>query len=263
MEPDTFPFAGVGDRADRIDRGARRRSDRRNDCARAGEIERLRAEPELIVCRRLPELQLEQPARLVDRGVRVLRADDDAGARPRVARGRERRQRRDRCPLLDVAVQAGREPEQLRKPVEGRLLELLERRRGAPEDADVVEPRDQQLGESSRAGAGGREVGEEPRALPVRETREDDTVEVFEHARKRLRLLGRRRGQCGAHVAGRESREHGRLLDALLIAREPVDRGVPVLDERHRASTASDSRGIPSDSRLSRSDSIAASSKRK
>ena len=64
--------------------------------------------------------------------------------------------------------EAFREAEQLPEPVECHLLELLQRRRRAPQDADLVEA-DEELREDPGLGAGRREVREEARALPVRE----------------------------------------------------------------------------------------------
>ena len=130
------------------------------------------ADPERVVDRRLAQLELEQPARLLDRRVRVLGGDDDARAGLRLPRRGERDHRARRGGVLDVAVQAVRQPEQLREPVERQLLELLQRRRGAPEDPDLVQPGAEQLGEDARLRAGGREVGEEARALPVRDRRQ-------------------------------------------------------------------------------------------
>jgi hypothetical protein len=81
--------------------------------------------------------------------------------------------------------------EQLSHPVERHLLQLLQRRRGAPEDPDLVEPGDQELGENPGLRRGRGEVGEVARALPVRDARHQDPVEVAQHGSKWLRLLGR------------------------------------------------------------------------
>jgi hypothetical protein len=63
------------------------------------------------------------------------------------ARGRERGDEPGRRRVLDVAVQARGQAEQVGEPGERHLLELLERRRGAPEDPDLVQRRDEELGE--------------------------------------------------------------------------------------------------------------------
>ena len=111
-----------------------------------------------------------------------------------------------------------------------------ERRRGAPEDPDLVEPGAEQLGEDARLRAGVREVGEEARALPVREPRQEDVVEVAEDVRERLRLLGRRRGQPRAQLAGLDLREHREVAQPLEVRRDPLDRGGAVLAEAHFSS---------------------------
>ena len=56
----------------------------------------------------------------------MLGADDDAGVRPRPARRCESRHRPGRGSVLEMSVQPGGQPEQLREPVERQLLELLQ-----------------------------------------------------------------------------------------------------------------------------------------
>ena len=94
------------------------------------------------------------------------------------------------------------------------LLELLERGRRAPEDPDLVEPGDEELREHAGLRARRREVGEEARALPVREPRQEDVVEIVEHGRERLGLVGRRGGQRRADLAGLDLRQDRELAHA-------------------------------------------------
>ena len=156
-----------------------------------------------VVGRRLAQFELEQPAGLVDRRVRVLRADDDAraGLRTRAPRRAQRASRARHPPRGARASPAG-SPISSASQREHGLLELLQGGRCAPEDADVVERRGEQLGEDARLGAGRREVREEARALPVRDAGQDHAVELVEQARERLALLGRRARQPRPHVAG-------------------------------------------------------------
>ncbi len=132
-----------------------------------------------------------------------------------------------------MAVQTWRQAEKLREPVECHLLQLLQRRRGAPEDPDLVQPRDQELGQDPRLGGGADEVGEEARALPVGQAGQEDVVEVAEDARERLSLLGRRNGQPRANLARLDLREHRQLADALEIRGDPLERGRAVFPKRH------------------------------
>ena len=92
------------------------------------EIEQLRPQPERVVDRHRPQLELEHPARLLDRGVRVLGADDDAAVRAaRRARRRARpASRSTRCPRCGRASPRG-SPSSCREPVERQLLQLLQR----------------------------------------------------------------------------------------------------------------------------------------
>ena len=94
----------------------------------------------------------------------------------------------------------------------------------------------EQLGEDARLRAGVREVGEEARALPVREPRQEDVVEVAEDVRERLRLLGRRRRQPRAQLAGLDLREHREVAHPLEVRRDPLDRRGAVLAEAHFSS---------------------------
>src|SRR5207249_7755342 len=128
----------------------------RYDPSRIREVERLGLKREVAVARSLAHLEAEQPGRLVDGGVRMLRADDDAAA-VRLARGGECRDRRDRGAVLDVPVPARWETEELRRPIQRQELELRRRRRGAPEKGDRVQRRRKQLREDARLGCTVRE----------------------------------------------------------------------------------------------------------
>ena len=132
-----------------------------------------------------------------------------------------------------MAVEAVGQAEQLPQPVERHLLELLERRRGAPEDAGLVQAGDEQLGEDPRLRRGVREVREEARALPVRERRHEDVVEVAQDGGERLGLLGRRRRQPPPQLAGLDLRQHRQVAHPLEIVGHPADRGGAVLAKAH------------------------------
>jgi hypothetical protein len=133
----------------------------------------------------------------------MLGADDDVAA-GHMTRGNQRRERRGRGRVLDVAVPTHGKAEQLPHPVGNPQLELGRGRRGAPHERHLVQRRRDQLREDRRLRRGDREVGEEARALPVRERRQEQLVEVVQHVGKRLGLLAR------AHL-----REHRELADAL------------------------------------------------
>ena len=151
VEPDPLRGAPLRERGDRVDRGRRGRADGRDERARVGEVDELRAHRERVVPGNGPELELEQPGRLRGGRMRVLGAHDDAPAwRGGAGRG-ERRHEPGRRGVLEMAVQPRREAEQVGEPGQRDLLELLERRRGTPEDPDLVQPRGEQLGEDRRA----------------------------------------------------------------------------------------------------------------
>ena len=72
---------------------------------------------ELVVDGQRPVLEPEQTRGLLDREVGLLGGEDGA-VRNELARGGQRRDRRDRGRVLDVAVKARRQAEELRHPVE-------------------------------------------------------------------------------------------------------------------------------------------------
>ena len=184
-----------------------------------------RAQPELGVAadlaQRMPSIRaaLSRPRNAPARSTRSSLASGG------LAGGDQRRQRRGRGAVLDVAVPAGRQPEQLGDPVEHHALELGRRRRRAPQDRDRVERRRQQLGEDRRLGRAGGEVREVARVLPVRDAREQHLVEVAQHRRERLGLVGRagRQARPGSRPA-RPARAPAARATALQVAGRPLER---------------------------------------
>ena len=149
-------------------------------------------------------------------------------------RRRERRQRRGGGGVLDVSVPAAGQAEQLCSPVERQGLELGRRRRCPPQERDRVERRRKQLGQDPGFTGAGREVGEEARALPVRDPGQKDLVEVTQDVGKRLAALGRRRRQARTDIARLDLRQHRQLADTVEVLRRPLERGGAVFPERHR-----------------------------
>ncbi len=131
-----------------------------------------------------------------------------------------------------MAVHRVRKAEQLAQPVECHLLELLQRRRRSPEDADLVETCDQKLGQDAGLCRRGREVREVPWALPVRDPGHQDVVEIAQDGGKRLRLVGWRGRQGSSHGAGLDPRQHGVIADALEVPRHPLECRRAVFTER-------------------------------
>jgi hypothetical protein len=146
--------------------------------------------------------------------VRVLGAEHGA-VRPQVARRGQRRERGRGCGVLDVPVQAFRKTEELSHPVDGELLELGRRRRGAPQHRVHVEGGGEELGEDAGLGPRDGEVGEEARVVPVRDPGEEHLVEVAQDGRERLRSVGRGGGEGRTDLARLDLREHGLLANAL------------------------------------------------
>ena len=231
--------AEVGDGGYRVDRGGRGRPHRRHHDRDITQVEAVDPHPELVVGGHLAQLHPEHARALVERGVRVLGADRDVAPRG-VAGGDHRGHRRGRRRILDVAVPAVRQPEQLRGPVARQPFELRRRRRGAPQERDRVERGGEHLGEDPRARRGVGEVGEEARVLPVGDAGQQDLVEVPQHRRERLALLRRRGGQARADLARLDLREHRQVADAVEVVGGPLERRAAVFEEllalvgRHR-----------------------------
>ena len=99
--------------------------------------------------------------------MRVLGAHEYASIGPQRASNDYRGENTGRRGVLDVSLELVRKPQELTQPVHRQLLELLQSRRRPPENPDLVQTRDQELGEHARLRPCGREVREETRALPV------------------------------------------------------------------------------------------------
>ena len=161
----------------------------------------------------------------------MLGADDDALTRRRRPGGRERGDQARRGRVLDVPVETLRQAEQVGEPGERHLLELLERGRGAPEDPDLVQRSDEELGKDPRLGGRRREVGEVARALPVGQSRHQHLVEVAQDGRERLRFCRCTVGQRRPDRPRLDLRQHGQVAHALEVRRRPLERGGAVVAE--------------------------------
>src|SRR5512132_76449 len=155
--------------------------------------------------------------------MRVLRAEHHPAREGLPGRG-QRRERRGRGRILDVAVPLAREPEQLSQPVHRHQLELGGRRRRGPEDLRHVQRRCEQLREDARLRARRREIGEETRMLPMRYPRQQHLVEVAEHRRERLAGLRRKLRQRAPDLAGFHLRQYRQLTHPFEVRGRPLER---------------------------------------
>ena len=233
MEPDARLGAALGERAHRVDRGRRRRADRRDDRGRLVE----RRSRGASGTRRRPEPCRSSSPRIraafsIEKWACSERVHDAAGAqRPR---GGERGERRGRCGVLDVAVQAGRQPEQLGEPVQHDLLELGRRRRGDPRHRVHVQRGDEELGEDPGLRARVREIGEEARVVPVREPGHDHlsrSASTSANGSARSGGDGRQAARGSRPARRRRRRAVRRRLE---VGRDPVGGGGEIVPEGHR-----------------------------
>src|SRR5947207_4936964 len=72
----------------------------------------------------------------------------------------------------------------------------------------------------------------------MRDSGQEDLVEVPQHIRERLAELGRRDREARTDVAGLDLCQDRQLADAIEIPRRPVERGGAVLPEAHFLSFA-------------------------
>ena len=151
--------------------------------------------------------------------------------------GEHRRERRRGGGVLDDAAALGvpaervGEAECLSQPVEHHLLELGRRRAGRPDHPLGADAAGEQVAEHAGGGGVGREVGEEPRVLPVRQAADQVGVEVGQHRVEGLGLLGGAGRQRGRHLAGLHLREHRQVVDGCPVVGDPVDHPVALLAE--------------------------------
>ncbi len=89
---------------------------------------------------------------------------------------------------------------------------------------------------------GRREIGEEARALPVREPRQEHESRSSRTAENGSGSSGGEDGQRRADRAGLDLRQHRELAHALEVRRDPVERERAVLAERRSLRAASRSR---------------------
>ena len=75
------------------------------------------------------------------------------------------------------------------------------------------------------------EVGEEIGRLPMRDSRQDEFVDIAENRRERLALLRRPIRQAAENFSRLDLREHGQLLDLFHVVGDPVDDFVAVAAE--------------------------------
>ena len=132
-------------------------------------------------------------------------------------------QRRRRSRVLDDAGHALGESQHLAQPFEDRVFELGGRRRGLPDHALSAEPGRQQLAQDGGRAVIGRKIGVPPGMLPVRDTREDDGLEVGEDAVHGLGLRGRFGGDLGLDLARIKPGHDRQILDVFHIIGEPID----------------------------------------
>ena len=123
------------------------------------------------------------------------------------------------------------ERQQLLHPVEHQRLDLGACRRRDPAHALDPEPGRGQLAEDRGVRDVGREVGEELRVLPMRQTGDDDRPQVVEHRRERLRRGWWVLRQSGADLARLHRRRNRSLLDVLEVLGDEVDQRVAVRAE--------------------------------
>jgi len=158
----------------------------------------------------------------------------DAG----LARGDERVHAGDRCGVVDDTLERVGQADETPQPAKRHGFELGGGGRGPPQHRLLIERRREKLGEHAGRAGGNREVREEAGMIPVGDRRQDQAIEVRDHAVEGLGVLRRFRRQGVAQLAWTVGGEHAVLADVLEVARDPLDefvRVAPELVRRHVA----------------------------
>ena len=130
------------------------------------------------------------------------------------------------------------QPEQLAQPVERSELELRRGGRRLPQHRVHVERRNQHLGQDAGCRRRDREVGEEPRVVPVRDARHDEPLEVIEHRIERLGLGRRLVRNRRRDLARGDARDDGKPLGMLQVVADPLENAARLTTELVRRDVA-------------------------
>ena len=184
---------------------------------------------------------------LLDRAVAVRRRVDDerrgSGLQPAsreavvgraLARAEQRDERAGGRGVLNDAAPGRQTAEHLTKPVGRDFFDFGQRRTRLPRQAEHAQARAREVAQHAREIAVAGEVAEERRMRPVRETRDDDRVEVAHDVVERFGRLGRRRRQPGLDLARRVSAPSRVARHARPIVRDPVDQLMTMAPEFFR-----------------------------
>jgi hypothetical protein len=260
VQPDGVPLANVSHSNHRVDAGRGCRPHRGDDrdwyaagvaVGRNLGVEKVGAHPEVVVHRNPGErivAQADRDHRLVHRRVRLLRAVNAQGCEVVAscqplgshvgdrgfARRRHRVQRGNRRGVVNDPLERRGEPNQLPEPAERDRLEFGRGGRRAPQHGLLVEGGCEKIGEHTGGTAGGTEVREERRMVPMGEARYEHALEIGHDGAEGFRILRRIRWQCCGDLPRRHPRKHGVFLGVLQVLGDPVDHLVAVTPERRR-----------------------------
>ena len=166
----------------------------------------VRIHPELGVGRDLAQglvAESEENHRLVDRGMGLVGAVHAIGREVRLTghpsrahsrhcgftRRSQRVERGHRRGVVDHTFERIGESDQLAQPPEGDLFEFGDRWRRSPQHALRIERGRQEIGKHAGTASRAREVGEEPRVIPVCDPWNDQAVEVGQDRLERFALF--------------------------------------------------------------------------
>jgi hypothetical protein len=125
----------------------------------------------------------------------------------RFARGGERGEPADRGRIVDDAVQAAIESEQIAQPREHDVFEFGRGGRRAPEHRVDVERGNQRLGDHGDRARADCEIREKARVVPVGDAGQNEALEIVEDRIEGLAFFGRPLGERPDEVAGIRERE--------------------------------------------------------
>ena len=144
-----------------------------------------------------------------------------------IPRGCNRKQARRRCAVGNDAFEVGRQPQHFAQPFEHALLQLGRRWRCPPQHGVHIERGRKKFAENPRARARDGEIGEERGMVPMRNSRQDQALEIIQNAFDRFGLRRRCPWKLGANLARPAARQNGVAFGMRPVVDDPVDDAMP------------------------------------
>ena len=125
--------------------------------------------------------------------------------------------------VLNHSLPRRGQPHHLSDPVGGQLFQLGQGRTGLPGEAKHAQAGAEIIAQDTGQRAVGGKVAKKARMLPVRQSGQDDPIQVLEDRGEVLGLFGRRSRKLGLDLARLGASHHGFLNHVSTVISNPVD----------------------------------------